>query len=63
VLHCPDPTSCHRHFIESREGVKSGSFTVPSHEGNHRIEIVLRATGAQSSDQTSVVLDRQPSPK
>jgi glucose/arabinose dehydrogenase len=63
LLHCTGETSCHRHFVESREGVSSGSFTVPGHEGNHRLEVVLRATGAQSSDQTSVVLDRQPSRK
>ncbi len=63
LLHCPDPNSCHRHFVESREGVASGSFTVPSHEGSWKLEIVLRATTATASDQTSVVLDRQPSPK
>src|SRR5829696_2833708 len=29
VLHCADEEHCHRHFIETREGVASGSFTVP----------------------------------
>jgi glucose/arabinose dehydrogenase len=63
VLHCPTEDSCHRHFVESREGVASGSFTVPDHDGVWRLEIVLRATGATASDQTSVVLDKQPTTK
>ena len=63
TLHCPDPSSCHRHFVESREGVSSGTFTVPDHEGAWKLEVVLRATTATGYDQTTVVLDRQPSPK
>jgi glucose/arabinose dehydrogenase len=63
ALHCPDPSSCHRHFVESREGVSSGSFVVPDHEGPWKLEVVLRVTTATGSDQTSVVLNEQPSRK
>ncbi len=63
TLHCPDETTCHRHFVECREGVSSGTFTVPSHEGNWKLEVVLRATDLTGSDQASVVLNHQPSTK
>jgi glucose/arabinose dehydrogenase len=63
ALHCPTEDSCHRHFVESREGVASGSFTVPSHEAPYKLEVVLRATGTTGSDQTSVVLTHQPAKK
>lgn len=65
VLHCPDETNCHRHFIESREGVAAGTFVGPAHEDPARVEILLRVTDplTGTDDQTSVVLRREAAPK
>jgi hypothetical protein len=63
VLHCSDEVTCHRHFVESKVGVATGSFTVPEHEAPYKLEVVLRATGAVTSDQTSVVLAQEPTKK
>ena len=65
VLHCADQagTECHRHFVESRSGVSSGTFAVPAHDGSWRLEVVLRAQSGGSSDTVSVVLNEQPKAK
>jgi hypothetical protein len=63
LLHCSDETTCHRHFVESKVGVASGSFAVPAHESPYKLEVVLRADGAVASDQVSVVLTSEPTTK
>jgi hypothetical protein len=45
VLHCTGADACHRHAgVFSRTGVASGSFTLPDHETEAHIELILTAT-------------------
>src|SRR5262249_39556434 len=39
--HCYTPSNCHVHFIQSWDGVASGSFTAPDHEYPSYIELDL----------------------
>lgn len=60
VQHCTGEISCHRHFVEDRVGVRSGSFTIPSHDGAWKAEVLLTATDAGGEDRTSVIVADQP---
>ena len=60
LQHCTGETSCHRHFMEERTGVTSGSFTVPAHDGSWKVEVALLATDGTSTDRASVVVADQP---
>ncbi len=56
--HCYTPDSCHLHFIQSWDGVASGSFQAPDHEYPSYVELQLTATDAGgASAVTSLRLD------
>jgi NPCBM/NEW2 domain-containing protein/Big-like domain-containing protein len=57
--HCPtSPNSCHTHFIQSFNGVASGTFNAPDHDYPSWLELQLTATdSAGASATTSVRLD------
>lgn len=46
LLHCMADLSCHSHPIDTRTGIASGSFVMPSHDKPSFVEIVLTATDA-----------------
>ena len=55
-LHCPSESTCHRHFVDSRQGVASGSFTATDHEQPSKLEIALTVTDNGHTDASTVIL-------
>jgi hypothetical protein len=60
IHHCTDSTSCHTHFVQTWNGVASGSFNAPDHEYPSYIELQLAAKDSQNvTATTSVTLQPQ----
>jgi glucose/arabinose dehydrogenase len=58
VFHCYSTTDCHRHRVQDFTGVAAGTLEAEDHEYPARIELVLTATVASgTTDSTSVTLD------
>jgi len=58
IHHCPTPSSCHTHNVQTFAGVSSGSFNAPDHEYPCWLELQLTATDSKGlSATTSVRLD------
>jgi glucose/arabinose dehydrogenase len=55
VLHCTGADACHRHAgVFARSGVASGSFTLPDHDTEAHIELILTATDSDGDSATAV---------
>jgi PKD repeat protein len=60
IHHCPTPSSCHTHNVQTFAGVSSGTFNAPDHEYPCWLELQLTATDSKGlSATTSVRLDPQ----
>jgi glucose/arabinose dehydrogenase len=56
IHHCPTPTSCHTHTVQSWPGIASGSFSAPDHSYPSYLELQLQATDAGGLMTTTSVL-------
>ena len=54
IHHCP--AGCHLHFIQTWDGVSSGSFLAPDHEYPSYLELRLTVTDTQGAKATTSVL-------
>jgi glucose/arabinose dehydrogenase len=52
MQHCATLTTCHTHFLQTFNGVASGSFVAPDHEYPAYLELVLTATDSQGLTNT-----------
>ena len=59
VEHCP--SNCHDHTIETRTGIKSGTFSAPDHEYPSKVRIDLKVT--DSGGLSSATVSRELDPK
>ncbi|WP_433208538.1 PQQ-dependent sugar dehydrogenase [Dactylosporangium sp. CS-047395] len=57
--HCTTPDACHTHFLQTFNGVASGSFPAPDHEYPSYLRLRLTATDAGGLTSVSTV-DLQP---
>jgi glucose/arabinose dehydrogenase len=56
VKHCPNGQDCHNHFLQSFDGVASGSFVYPDHGIDpYHIELSLTATDAKGATATKTI--------
>jgi len=59
IHHCPTPSSCHDHTVQSWSGVSSGTFGAPDHEYPASLQLQLTATDSGGLKSTATV-DLQP---
>jgi len=55
IHHCPTPSSCHTHVVQTWPGVASGSFNAPDHQYPSYLELQLTATDSGGLTNTASV--------